>query len=368
MRLAAALAAIVGLLLVGLAEGKRKPPGPTPTPTPTPTPEPSAPAVLKTAVVLVNFTNNQAEPFTPAEARTIAFDGPSSVAAFYLEASYGKQTIAGDVFGWWTVPYPNSPCDTLAWKDHARQMALAQGVNLDTDYDHVAFAFPYTTACQYSARVGSFYNGSFAHGKALAHELGHTIGAHGLEHASSLYCTDPAGAQVPLSQSCTRAEYGDPYDVMGGSFFHFNGWEKANLGWLTRMEVADVSGRYTIAPLEWEPASGSQLLLIRRADGSVFAVEFRQRFGNYFDTGWYFDGPDALATSGVQVRAVPFMPWEGVGVNTALVDANPDSQSGGWFFDAPLRPGQTLTDPLGGVSITTVSAGLDGAVVDVEVG
>lgn len=320
---------------------------------PPPPPPPPGPAVLHTAVVLINFTNDQSQPWTPAQARSIVFDGPTSVAAFYLEASYGKQTLAGDVFGWWTVPYPNNPCDTLSWKNAARQMALAQGVNLDTDYDHVALVWPRSSVCGFNARAGSFYNGDFRE-YSVAHEVGHSFG---LNHANGWRCTDASGNFVPLSTSCANAEYGDIFDTMGASLEHFNGWEKVRLGWLSNTQTITQSGRYTISPLEWQPQLDPQTLFISRADGSVFSLEFRQSYG--FDAGNATD----RTFNGVMIRVVPVVSQQTA--QSFLIDAHPGGSLS--WFDAPLTPGETLVDPLGGVSISIVSVGTS-AVVDVEIG
>ena len=312
------------------------------------------PAELHLAVVLINFTNDLSQPWTIAQARTIAFDGPTSVASFYLEASYGKQSIFGDVYGWWTVPYDNTVCDTLAWKNAARQIALDQGVNLDTDYDIVSLVWPRTAACPFNSRAGTFHNGDLKP-YSLAHELGHSFH---MNHANGWVCTDEGGNLVPLSTTCANHEYGDMYDVMGAALKHFNGWEKVRLGWLDNTLTITESGQYTISPLEWQPQDHPQTLFVPRVDGSMFAVEFRQRFG--FDQG----NPSDFIFNGVLIRVAPVMSEQTA--QTFLLDAHPGG-SVGWF-DSPFTPGETLTDPLGGVSITVVSVAATGAVVDVTVG
>lgn len=319
-----------------------------------PPPPPPAAAVKRVAVVLINFTNDQSQPWTVTEARNIAFDGPSAVAAFFLEASYGKQTVAGDVYGWWTVPYDNTTCDTLAWKNAARARALEQGVNLDTDYDIVSLVWPRTPACGFGSRAGTFHNGDFDT-QSLAHELGHSFN---VNHAGGWSCTGAAGEPVPLSTTCTVSEYGDLYDVMGSSLRHFNAWEKTRLGWLTNTATVTVSGDYTIAPQEWQPQTGPQALFVPRADGSVFVLEFRQRYG--FDVGNLTD----FVFNGVLVRVATAAPPGGQSDRTFLLDAHPGGTLS--WFDSPFTPGETLTDPLGGVSITVVSVSPSGAVVNVQ--
>lgn len=360
-------ALVVAVVLVGsvigvvsVADGKRKHPPfppPTTTTTPEPPPPPPGPAVKRVAVVLINFTNDTSQPWTTEEARTIAFDGPGSTAAFFVEASYGKQTIAGDVYGWWTVPYTNSPCDTLAWKNAARARALEQGVNLDTDYDIVSLVWPRTTACGFNSRAGTFHNGDFdvyAH----AHEMGHSFN---MNHANRWACTDSAGVPVALSTTCTEGEYGDIFSVMGASLRPFNGWEKIRLGWLENYQVVSQPGTYTLAPLGAASPSQPQTLLIPRSDGTVFALEQRQR--GPFEPG----NADDFKFHGVLVRVATEMPWlRTQNAQAFLIDTHP----GGTLarFDAPLAVGETLTDPLGGISFTVMSVGPSGAVVDVVIG
>ncbi len=105
--------------------------------------------------------------------------------------------------------------------------------------------------------------------------------------------------------------------------------------------------------------------MIQRADGTVFTLELRQHYGIYFDA---YNATD-LAVTGVQVRVATEMPWVGSQTaNTWLLDAHPAGPVSYGRFDAPLTAGETLTDPLGGVSVTVVSVGGGQAVGDVAVG
>lgn len=315
--------------------------------------------MFRIAVVLINFTNNQAQPWTIQQARDIAFDTPGSAKNFYIEASYGQQTLDGDVLGWWTIPYDNTPCDTLAWKNAARQIALSQGINLDTDYNGVALAWPRTNACDFNSRTGSFHNGDL-NPYSLSHETGHY--AFGLSHAAGLTCIDDTGQPAMLSTNCVSSEYGDIFDVMAASLHHFNAWEKARLGWLTNYQVVTASGRYIISPQEWSPQPSPQLLLVQRADGTVLALEFRQPYG-VFD---HYNATD-LAVNGVLFRVATEMPWlHTQGAHTSLLDAHPSG--GTYWFDAPMTPGETFTDPLGGLSVTVVSVSGGQATVDITIG
>jgi len=59
----------------------------------------------QTIVMMVNFTNNAVQPFNHDQIYATMFTGPQSVSAYYLENSYGKAVLAGDVVGWYTINY-----------------------------------------------------------------------------------------------------------------------------------------------------------------------------------------------------------------------------------------------------------------------
>jgi hypothetical protein len=315
------------------------------------------------AVVLINFQNDLSEPQTVADARATWFDPARGVAALWREQSYGKHELVGDVFGYWTVPYDNAPCDTLAWKNAARARALAQGVDLDADYDHVALKWPHTAACPYSGRAGSFFNGAMTEYSA-GHEFGHSFS---LNHSSKWNCYDPAGSLVVWSASCVSAEYADSFSIMGHLKGHFTGWQKAKVGWLTNTLTVTVSGRYTLAPQEWVGQTVPQLLLVRRLDGTVLTLEKRANVGTEFDI-WPRSPVGDYARLGVLARVATQMPLEPAKFPNRefVLDAHPGPTD--QSYDAAFTPGETITDPLGGLSVTVVAADPEGnAVVDVEV-
>src|SRR5687768_15017421 len=82
---------------------------------------------LKTAVILVNFSDNTVQPRTKAEAHDIVF---GSVSDFFWESSYQKAFLSGDSFGWFTLPTPTH-CDTNIIADEANEAAAAAGANID---------------------------------------------------------------------------------------------------------------------------------------------------------------------------------------------------------------------------------------------
>ena len=60
-------------------------------------------------VLLVNFTNDRSEPWTPAQVANIVFNDPNSVAAYEAEQSTGRITVTGDVRGWFQLAADGKP-------------------------------------------------------------------------------------------------------------------------------------------------------------------------------------------------------------------------------------------------------------------
>jgi hypothetical protein len=315
------------------------------------------------AVVLFNFANNPIEPYPPAYAAGIAFNNGDSVAAYYAETSWGQLTISGDVFGWYTLPETDAGCATGVWATSATAAATAAGVNL-APYDNVVYAFPSTASCPWTGLATMPGRSSWLNGTAgmtlhaMAHELGHNFGTH---HASSLSCTEN-GVRVALATNCSTAEYGDPFSVMGsGSHYQHTNFSRANFGWLNNGNIvtATVTGDYSLTPIEGDDPTGVELLRIPRADtGTYLTLEFRQPFGQWFDT---FSATDPV-TNGVTVRLTAGLTMPS---QTRLVDTTPGTLS---FADAPLTAGPTLVDPVSGVGITTTAVSQSGATVHVSFG
>lgn len=310
----------------------------------------------RVAVVLINFTNDTRQPYTPAFAEGTVFSFFNSARQFFAESSYGQMMLTGDVFGWWTVPYPNNPCDTLAWKNAARSMALAQGVDLDADYDHVALAWPRTSACQFNGRAGSFYNTDSLDEQAVIHEMGHGLS---LSHANGRICTD-AGVPVPLSSTCVDREYDDYYDSMGNQSGHwYSSWARTKLGWLPPPLTVTTSGTYNLDSAE-EP-TGQRLIMVPRPDGTYFALEYRRPAG-VFDQWRGAYSPTEV--DGVFVRIATASTDITHQTNTFLLDMSPTGLEVG--HDPALRVGNSFT--YDGITITTLAIDATHATVGITLG
>jgi len=210
----------------------------------------------------------------------------------------------------------------------------------------------------------SWVNGSYAT-RVVGHELGHNFT---LQHSSSYSCTDAVGQRVPISTTCTASEYGDPFDIMGGSVNHINNYQKGRLGGpgvLDPVNTQDVTvnGLYTIAPLEWA-SNGVQALRVPRevdSTGKVlkyYYLEFRQPYGTAFDNF----SATASVVNGVSIRLAP--PYA-TSARPLLIDTTPTTSG---FTDAALTIDKTFEDPIKGITITTKSVSASGAAVDVKFG
>lgn len=305
------------------------------------------------AVLLFNFSNDTAQPWTTSAVRGVVFDDANSVDEYMRDASYGQLALTGDVFGWYTIDADDSGCAYTTWAGQARAKAAAAGVNLAA-YQYLVYAFPQATSCGwaglgYLPGSGAWINGAMTL-RVVSHELSHNLGVH---HASSLSCTT-GGTPSTFGGNCTQSEYGDPFSVMGGAATrHHVNWHRAQLGWLPDVQTVTTGGSYLLTPAE---LSGMpRLLRVARGDGTYLNLEFRQPWG-------IFDNfvPSDPAVNGVLIRIAPAATSI---VQSKLVDANPATST---FADAALPVGKTVVDPLTGVSIRTVSVGPLGATVSIQ--
>ncbi len=314
----------------------------------------------RVAVILFNFQDNPtAQPFTSDAARSMVFTSNSSSAYYYNEVSFGKLNITsalrsdGDVFGWYTVPYNNSVCATNqpAIYDAARTLAANDGF-VATNYDIVIYGFvPNGTGCG----LGSFGvkillpSDSFK-SKIITHEMGHSFSR---SHANAWDCTSSTGERVALSNNCTTIGVGNPFTVMGGSYWgHMNVFEKnmsggsANLNsWLlpSNIQTVTAAGDYTLVPIEQNTTAVQGLRFPR--NGQDLYVEYRRPIGLDSNNNYIRD------------FVGPLLFIANIGSSeTFLLNPNPESSDDFRFLRAALVTGKTFTDPVFGINITTLVA------------
>ncbi|HET9372394.1 MAG TPA: M12 family metallo-peptidase, partial [Vicinamibacterales bacterium] len=301
----------------------------------------------KTIVLLVNFLDNPSAPYNANDAQAVN----QTVADFYRESSFNQTSMNFTVAGWFTLNMNGAGCDYNSISSQADQKAQQSGINLGA-YTRKVYAFP-NIGCSWwgLGTVGgnpsrAWIDGNYAL-KVVAHELGHNFGLH---HSHSVPC-DTGG--------CSSIEYGDDRDMMGLSATgHFTAFQKQRLGWLAygsspAIQTASASGTYQIESFS-SPSGGAPkaIKILKSVDGSGnktwYYVEARTSYG--------FDGS---VGSGVTVHTGA----DAVNNSSDQIDLDPVSGT----FDSTLDAGQTFTDNVSGVSITTVWANASGAAVAVTV-
>ena len=317
----------------------------------------------KLAVLLLKFADADPEPYTVAQAQQVIFTNASSVANYFAEESYGLMTVAGDVFGYYTISINTAACDYTDIGNKARAAAAAAGVDLSS-YTQIQYVHNYLGACGWSGLAyvpgrDSWLNQAL-NLRVSAHELSHNFGVH---HASTMSCSE-SGVRVTLSANsanCSSSEYGDPFSVMGSaSTRHTHSQQLASMGWITggNLQTITTAGTYTIGDADNASASSPRGVRISRNNGTWFYLELRQPFGTQFDNF----SPSDPAVTGVTVRIS--YDWTTI-VQSQLLDTTPLTSS---YGDAPLAVGATFWDPLSGVTVTTVSVSGGVATVDVSWG
>ncbi|HKF41843.1 MAG TPA: NEW3 domain-containing protein [Thermoanaerobaculia bacterium] len=302
----------------------------------------------KTAVLLVNFSDNTAQPYTKAAIQTMVFTNTSN---FDLENSYGQTWLTGDVYGYYTIAQSSTVCDYPTTATLARNAATAAGVNLD-NYTHHVIAFP-SNACGWwgMGTVGGAPSTAWINGdvevQVVSHEMGHNFG---LDHSHSLEC-----GTVSICTNGTVDEYGDIFDTMGSSTYHFSAAQKERLGWLNAgasppIKTVTATGTYTLEAYETNGTGFKALKIPVGTTGLYYYVEMRRPTG--VDAG--------LASNTNVVSGVLVHQCDPTDSNSNdLLDMTPADNS---FTNAALDTGLSFTDSTAKITIAPVSVGTTGTV------
>lgn len=316
----------------------------------------------KLLILLVNFQNNQSQPFSINQVNDLVFNplNGSSVTNYFRETSFEQTWVTGDTFGWFTLNVTN-PCDYTEVAASARSAAQNAGVNL-TAYQRYMYIFP-SSGCTFAGLgvVGgneTWINGVLTR-QNLTHELGHNLG---LFHARSMVC----GTESPVGNNCSSIEYGHIMDNIGGGSGHFHSYHKERLGWLNNGNLPPIitvtqSGNYSIAPY----ASGmgglpKALRILKSVDAqgrkTWYYVELRRNYG--FDSG--ISGNYNLM-NGVMFN----LNQESNAQENYMLDMTPETST---RSDPALTVNRTYTDASAGFSVTPVSVSDSGATINVTFG
>ncbi len=326
--------------------------------------QPGNPPVLgeqKTVFLLVNFRNTSQPNLTTGQVSDLL---TNTLNPYYVENSFGKISVTGDVFGWYTLDIDQS-CNYST----VRSQAISASDNdvYFPNYSRLVIIAPFGPSCGWSgiaiigkttistgdgivsmswAGIMSSYGTSLL---VIGHELGHNFGNH---HASFLDCAD-----VTIADSgCVVYEYGDGYNIMGNARpFHFNGPHKEYVGWFEPNNIQTVtsSGTYILEPIETQTAN-LKVLKIQRYAWDYMYIEYRQPIG--YDTlnitvGDIYQG--ALLHSLLSPN------------KTALLDPTPLDNS---TSTITLTVGSSFIDPATGTQITTSAKTSNSLTLNVSLG
>lgn len=335
----------------------------------------------KVAVFLINFSGNKVQPFTVDQVKGLVLSNPASVRNFYREISYDKVNVTADVLGWFTVTPKTPECEFGDWGNQAKQQAK----NLK-GYNRFIYVMTYspmdTGKCNWgglgtiggnpASEAWVFGYDSYISDSTFNHEFGHNLGVH---HANFFSCGDKS---VDEYYRCQNNEYGDPYDVMGNGFNHFNAPHKLTVGWLSDNDIQKVSqdGVYELVPIESSGKKvGKRVLKIAKLNSDDdYYLEYRQPVG--FDKTLSSD-----LLTGVSIRFSNLSAF----IQTKLVNPQPQRLSspnptstpgpppsgpvkGGFNYVYDLMDGEQFDDQINDITIKQISHSPTGVKVEVKFG
>jgi chitodextrinase len=325
---------------------------------------PAATVSKNVAVVMINFKDNTAAPFSKSAAQGALTSSATSAKAFYEEESKSRWSITGTVFGWYTIDSTSTSCDWGTWATLGANAVTAGGGSL-SGYTNVVYVIPKTSACGWAgvAYVNgpkSMLNGNLSV-QVMTHELGHNFG---LGHANALYCTNSGGTRVAIEATgrCTSKVYEDPFSTMGNNALrHNHASELGELGFLASSEkvVGAPGNTYTISP--YLGSGPVKLVRIPRGDGTFFDLDVRTPYGS-FDN--FTAGSPAVAGATIRLAVGTASPTSSP-KGTDLIDTTPSTTD---LKDAPLLVGKTVKDPVSTISFKTLSIDASGVKVQVNEG
>lgn len=309
-------------------------------------------SVLHTAVVVVNYTDEDAQ--VSQEQRTSIedriFGDSESVHSFYSDASRGDvavEPVEGEdpVLGPFDIPMAGN-CDDYRGPlvEHATKALEDNGI-AENEYQRLSIIYPnHERNCDGGSAYGqmpgkvTWFPDTFLAGDAsmFTHEYGHNFG---FNHVETVRCADGG------LEGCEATDYGSATVMGAGGYVSgLTAPEVMSQEWLPADAVEEIGGdaaadTYTLRPLhaKADVEGGRALVVDTGTDGVQLIVAYREN-GNTVDTE---------TDEGVQLSLVK----DGALMDADLVDATPDTEA----KDADLPAGQSIELP-DGRTVETVSA------------
>jgi len=282
---------------------------------------------VRVAVILAQFSDLPAKR-SPSQIWQDYFGANNSVAAYYREVSYGKFTLSGDVFGWFTLPYDeahygancaatgtinDAGCtgEDQSWNIAQDAAVLARNNLTFSNYDY--YVFVHSGNGQESSGVGddvwsvTYLAGVWVNpcldvqencnqktllkfnitpeleaGNAVplgvyCHEFGHQLGL------PDMYNTQNGKSRMGPWELMDKGLWnGEP---KGSEPAELSSWSRNQLGWLPASNMATVSTTSSeltnIVPLENTPVNGSvSAVIVPISSEDYYLFENREPFGN----------------------------------------------------------------------------------------
>jgi MYXO-CTERM domain-containing protein len=286
-----------------------------------------------------------------------------SVRQYYLEASYGRQDVTGQVFG--PLAFGMTGCNTGALADTLTPM-------IPGAYDHYLwYIHPRNVACNWSGLAqggrpdrpskNTWYNAASGC-VVLVQEPGHNFG---MSHSSAMKCGSAPFVDGP-SGVCSHQEYGDRYDPMGGGCRHMNAYQKAYQGWFGGCNLVQAASSATVTLLPLELAcDGVQALQVPmpKVRPYLFGGASLTELTHYYLELRAPRGIDRGLGPVVQVRvSSDTRSRDQRGVRTWFLDMKPETAA-----LEGLLAGESFADPTGSPRFTVESIDDTRATVRVEI-
>lgn len=245
-------------------------------------------------------------------------------------------------------------------------------------FHHVVAVMEYLPSCWWGGLAtlgpsergdGFIWVNGYAIASLITHELGHNLD---LTHSGALWCFDPKGKRVPLSDTCRSTTYDDAWDVMGNQPYGFGAISASNLD---RLGVLDPGERVVVpggATLTLKPLEGGRgLRSVAIIDGGYrYEIEYRIAAGDdsYIDDWSYVDTAGVRRTApggGVIIRRFD-LGWDNPENQFDVVDFHPYRNEETYERHPGLEAGESYTWPGSRRAIRVDSTSASGAVITIS--